>query len=128
MSTKVQRADHKIYVYTILGSVTIDEMKAVINEGIKLATLLNETPYIQIIDLSKADRIPASISGFREIGALLTGNVTNIFIVNGPPAAQLIGQVVSKLIPVFKATRFFTDFETAMEAANNMIVNTGSSR
>ena len=121
MSIKHEWAESRIYLISVSGSVTIDVMKSVIAEGIQAGRLRNEIPYVQIVDLRNAERIPVNLRGFREIGALMNGKVIGLFVIDAPPAARLAAQVVKKLFPVFRTTWFCDSWEEALAAAQALV-------
>jgi len=121
MTVEQEWVEPKIFLISISGSVTIDMMKAVVEEGLKSGRLRNEIPYAQIVDLSSADRIPVNVRGFREIGALMNSKVMGLFIIDAPPAARLAAQVVKKLFSVFGTTWFCDSQDEALAAARALV-------
>jgi hypothetical protein len=121
MVAEQEWVETRIYLISVSGSVTIDDMKSVVEEGIQSGRLRNEIPYAQIVDLSNADRIPVNVRGFREIGALMNGKVMGLFVIDAPPAARLAAQVVKKLFPVFRTTWFFDSQGEAIAAARLLV-------
>lgn len=122
MAVEREWVEPKILLISISGSVTIDMMKSVVAEGVQTSRLRKDIPYTQIVDLTKAERIPVNLGGFREIGALMNGKVMGLFIVDAPPAARLAAQVVKKVFPVFKTTWFCDSQEQALAAARALVV------
>jgi hypothetical protein len=124
MPVNVSRIEARIYRYQVVGSVTIDELRSMIQSGIEMAEAVDENPHIRIIDAAELKRIPIDMRELIRLVSAHKNDILQTLVVQAPSAARVMVQGVKLFVPNLQEMAFHIDMDAALTAARSYLAET----
>lgn len=124
MTVTSERIERGIYLSRFSDDITVEQVLAAQAEGLEQVSEHGEARYVLMMDLTEMKRFPADTRAFLAKAEELLRGLVNVFVVNAPLPARMLGDTVSKMRPSLHI-EFFEDVDAAIDRARVLLAEAG---